>query len=186
MKTKAISKFGIIFAVALTMVTTAVFTACNSEDDFGGDFNGDITGQYSLATRMMTRAGENNEDSDEEENTGHVVLCKTISETINTTSEDGYNINATAYYIIKVYEDYKINQSATSEEDRVIYFYYPEIEYLDGHSPFMEVEISNFNMNSNEMYADVEVKHSVFYWPIASFEATYIYYTDYHITLSDE
>ena len=58
MKTKAISKFGIIFAVALTMVTTAVFTACNSEDDFGGDFNGNITGEYSLATRMMTRAGE--------------------------------------------------------------------------------------------------------------------------------
>ena len=58
MKTKTFSNFGIIFAVALTMVTTAVFTACNSEDDFGGDFNGDITGQYSLATRMMTRAGE--------------------------------------------------------------------------------------------------------------------------------
>jgi hypothetical protein len=60
MKTKTFSNFGIIFAVALTMVTTAVFTACNSEDDFGGDFNGDITGEYSLATRMMTRAGENN------------------------------------------------------------------------------------------------------------------------------
>ena len=59
MKTKVISKFGIIFAVALTIVTTAVFTACNSEDDFGGDFNGNFTGQYSLATRMMTRAGEN-------------------------------------------------------------------------------------------------------------------------------
>lgn len=55
MKTKTISNFGIIFAVALTMVTTIVFTACNSEDDFGGDLNGDITGQYSLATRMMTR-----------------------------------------------------------------------------------------------------------------------------------
>ncbi len=58
MKTKVISNFGIIFAGALTMVTTVVFTACNSEDDFGGDLNGDITGQYSLATRMMTRAGE--------------------------------------------------------------------------------------------------------------------------------
>ncbi len=58
MKTKTISNFGIIFAVALTMVTTIVFTACNSEDDFGGDLNGDITGQYSLATRMMTRPME--------------------------------------------------------------------------------------------------------------------------------
>ena len=58
MKTKTIPNFGIIFAVALTMVTTAVFTACNSEDDFGGDFNGDITGQYSLATRMMTNVIE--------------------------------------------------------------------------------------------------------------------------------
>jgi hypothetical protein len=67
MKTKTFSNFGIIFAVALTMVTTAVFTACNSEDDFGGDFNGDITGEYSLATRMMTRAGENNNNKDEEE-----------------------------------------------------------------------------------------------------------------------
>ena len=37
MKTKTNSKFGIIFAVALTMVTTVVFTACNSEDDFGGE-----------------------------------------------------------------------------------------------------------------------------------------------------
>ena len=59
MKTITISKFGIIFAVALARVTTVVFTACNSDDDFGGDLNGDITGQYSLATRMMTRAGEN-------------------------------------------------------------------------------------------------------------------------------
>ena len=58
MKTKTFSNFGIIFAVALTMVTTAVFTACNSEDDFGGNLNSDITEQYSLATRMMTRAGE--------------------------------------------------------------------------------------------------------------------------------
>lgn len=58
MKTKAISKFGIIFAVALTMVTTVVFTACNSEDDFGGDLDGNITGQYSLATRMMTQRME--------------------------------------------------------------------------------------------------------------------------------
>lgn len=58
MKTKTISNFGIIFAVALTMVTTVVFTACNSDDDFGGDFNGDITGQYTLATRMMTRPME--------------------------------------------------------------------------------------------------------------------------------
>jgi len=54
MKTKVISKFGIIFAGALTMVTTAVFTACNSEDDFGGD----ISGEYSLATRMMTQSME--------------------------------------------------------------------------------------------------------------------------------
>ena len=61
MKTKTISNFGIIFAVALTMVTTAVFTACNSEDDFGGDFNGDITGEYSLATRMMTQRMEGEE-----------------------------------------------------------------------------------------------------------------------------
>lgn len=60
MKTTRFSKFGIIFAVVLTMVTTFVFTACNSEDDFGGDLNGNITGQYSLATRMMPRAGENN------------------------------------------------------------------------------------------------------------------------------
>jgi hypothetical protein len=37
MKTKTFSNFGIIFAVALTMVTTAVFTACNSEDDFEGE-----------------------------------------------------------------------------------------------------------------------------------------------------
>ena len=76
MKTKAISKFGIIFAVALTMVTTAVFTACNSEDDFGGD----ISGEYSLATRMMTRAGENQPITPPIEPNGKLV--KSFTETI--------------------------------------------------------------------------------------------------------
>ncbi len=182
MKTKVISKFGIIFAVALTMVTTAVFTACNSEDDFGGD----ISGEYSLATRMMTRAGENN--SGDNENTGHVILCKTVSETINETSIEGYHINATAHYVISVYEDYKIKPSQTSEEDSVIYFYYPGIDYLEGHSPFMNVEITTFSIDQTLMSANVTVKNSIYYWPnpTTPFEETYSYSTEYNITVYDE
>ena len=80
MKTKTISNFGIIFAVALTMVTTAMLTACNSEDDFGGDLNSDITEQYSLATRMMTRAGEIPPITPPSEPNGKLV--KSFTETI--------------------------------------------------------------------------------------------------------
>ena len=116
MKTKVISKFGIIFAVALTMVTTAVFTACNSEDDFGGDFNGDITGQYSLATRMMTRAGENNNNKDEEEDKD-----KQYEDTLTFSREVSFTFkvyNKAGAYICEITESDHFNFTLMTELNR--------------------------------------------------------------------
>lgn len=158
MRTKTISNFGIIFAVALTMVTTAVFTACNSEDDFGGDLNGDITGQYSLATRMMTRAGENNNNKDEEE------------EDKNKQYEDTITFRKKVDFTFKVYNKAGAYVYEITESD---YFNFTLMTELNRNYVKCNVEQDNTYPNNNKI-------------SITRSNATLYYPNHYQITLEAE
>lgn len=150
-----------IFAVATMVVSTFFVTSCNSEDDF--DFGPDS--QYSLAERKMTRAGENNENNNDNtpQKQRSVILDHYVFESISDGPGNSYRGTANFYIdVCKITE--KVYDPISKENvDKITYE--AVINKEEAHSQNIEVDIVDFTYYKESNTAYCKLNYRVYLDP---------------------